>query len=107
MKSSTLPLTFRMDKVKATRIIKRCVATGSITLSTHAQQRMNSRKVSARAVLNCLERFSSMEEPEQDAGGNWSVKVTRSDGAQRLAVVVGIDWDPSKREHIVVMTVIN
>jgi hypothetical protein len=67
----------------------------------HFQERLISRTLSMRHVLETVREGSIIDGPKLDAWGDWRIKVSRLVAGRRVQVVVAY-----KGDHFVVVTVI-
>ena len=105
MKKDNLALSkFKMDAVKAKRIVALCVESGKVIFVAHAVQRMRKRLFTNLVVLNCLRHGRIVEGPAMDTSGMWRFTMMRDVGAVAISVVASIHWDVEKQDHIIVIT---
>ena len=96
MKKDNLALSkFKMDAVKAKRIVALCVESGKVIFVAHAVQRMHKRLFTDVVVLNCLRHGRIVEGPAMDPSGMWRFTMMRDVGAVRLEREYGTD-DPDR-----------
>ena len=67
----------------------------------HFQERLSSRTLSMRHVLEAIREGSIVDGPKLDEWGDWRIKVSRLVAGRRVQVVVAY-----KGDHFVVVTVI-
>ena len=105
MKKDNLALSkFKMDAVKAKRIVALCVESGKVIFVAHAVQRMHKRLFTDVVVLNCLRHGRIVEGPAMDPSGMWRFTMMRDVGAVAIQVVASIHWDVEKQDHVIVVT---
>jgi Domain of unknown function (DUF4258) len=81
-------------------------AADGLVLTHHAKARMYKRKISLQVVRDCLRHGVIVEGPAMGTRGNWEIKVSRRKGAMPVSVVIAINWDETKQEHLLIVTVI-
>ena len=69
----------------------------------HVRERLSSRRLSLRQVLDTIENGDAIDGPVLDEWGDWRIKFKWSSGGRRVQVVVAV---PARQRHFTVVTVI-
>lgn len=90
--ATVVPL--RLGRAAAQRIIRTLAADPDrVAMTRHAELRMNQRRVSFGAVVECLRRGAVADDPSRDTHGNWACRVRRFAAGEELTVAVAIEWE--------------
>ena len=83
---------FILSKTKAVGLVRELAKdSGNVVFTDHALRRMRQRKVTPKAVLECLLRGPIVEGPALGTKGTWELAMERMGAGQRLHVALAID----------------
>ena len=86
--------------------VRRLLATNSETMrmdNPHVQERLQTRRISMRQVLDALENATTFTGPKLDKYGDWRIKLIKKSAGRRVQVVVAV---PLQGEYFTLVTVI-
>lgn len=97
-----IPPALTLTKPKALALVRElAMDSGNVVFSFHALKRMKQRKVSPKAVIECLLRGTIVEGPALGLRGTWDMAIERMGAGRRLRVACAIDVP----KRIIVVTV--
>jgi hypothetical protein len=95
-------MSFALSRPKALALVRELASdSGQVVFTDHARKRMRLRKVTPKAVLECLLRGVIVEGPALGLRGTWELAVERMGAGRKLRVACAIDVP----KRIIVVTV--
>lgn len=102
--TNIVPLQKIPSRTEAEEIIKKLVAVGQISLSTHCKQRMKERDITMQQVLTCLTKGRITDEPflTHINGGGYETTIERTVAGDHLRIGVCLKFT----QRVLVITAI-